>query len=137
MIPTTIYVAGPMRGIPGFNFDAFARARVRLREAGWSVICPAERDETLGFSGAGLTGRENPAEIGFDLPGALEQCFRDVLSVDAVALLPGWGRSEGARAEALVALMTGRRCYAYLHHRPVPLEPIDGIRVRTIAEAIR
>jgi hypothetical protein len=39
-----IYVAGPMRGIPEFNFPAFHDAAARLRNEGHVVFNPAERD---------------------------------------------------------------------------------------------
>jgi len=132
----TIYLAGPMRGVPEYNFPAFREARARLREAGWTVICPAERDEDEGFVSAGLTGNEDLDDLDFSLPAALERCFLDVLRSDAVALLPGWARSEGARAEVLVAILTGRRVFAYLRHRPSCLEEFFGLRVLTRAEAV-
>tara|TARA_Y100000034_G_scaffold77797_1_gene93527 strand:+ start:716 stop:1126 length:411 start_codon:yes stop_codon:yes gene_type:complete len=44
----TIYIAGPMRGIEGFNFPAFDRQAKVLREQGWVVINPAEIDRELG-----------------------------------------------------------------------------------------
>lgn len=132
----TVYIAGPMRGISGYNFPAFAEARARLRDAGWVVVCPAERDEHDGFEHKGLTGDETADAINFTDSVVLERCFLDVLRADAIALLPGWGRSEGARAEALVASLTGRRIYAYMKHRPSCLVPFDGLKIVTRAEAL-
>lgn len=136
MIPTSIYIAGPMRGIPQFNFPSFDAARMRLGSAGWWVRCPAERDRNADFDPAGLTGLEDLDEIGFNLPDALKHCFLDVLDVDAIALLPGWTRSEGARAEALVGALTGRTLYQYFQHRPIMLEPLDGIKIVTRVETM-
>lgn len=135
-MPDIIYLAGPMRGLPEYNFPSFREARNRLRDAGWTVLCPAERDENEGFIATGLTGNENLDNLDFTLPAALERCFLDVLRSDAVAVLPGWGRSEGARAEVLVALLTGRKVYAYLRHRPVCLQQFTGLSVVTRAETV-
>lgn len=136
MTLSSIYLAGPMRGIPQFNFPSFHAARIRLRDAGWVVQCPAERDVEAGFDPTGLLGTEDLDAVGFNLPGALEHCFRDVLAVDAVALLPGWTRSEGARAEALVALLTERPLFQFFQHRPAMLEPLDDVSILTRVEMI-
>ena len=132
-----IYVAGPMRAVRDFNFPSFAEARERLRSLGWDVVCPAERDEQKGFDPSGMTGYEDLESLGFDLDAALAQCFLDVISADAVALLPGWELSEGAKAEALVAKLTGRTCYEYFKHRPVPLEPVEYMNIQTRIENLR
>lgn len=39
-----IYIAGPMRGYPEFNFPAFNEATAKLRAEGHDVFNPAERD---------------------------------------------------------------------------------------------
>lgn len=83
-----IYLAGPMTGLPDFNFPAFHAAAARLREAGWEVINPAEN-----FGGRTDLPRETYIRADVIL---LAQC-------DAVALLPGWEESRGARLEYLLA----------------------------------
>lgn len=138
MTLSSIYLAGPMRGIPQFNFPSFHAARERLRDAGWIVHCPAERDVYDGFDPTGLTGTESDLDaVGFNLPDALENCFRDVLNTDAIALLPGWTRSEGARAEALVGLLTDRPLFEFFQHRPIMLEPLSDVTIRTRVEILR
>lgn len=108
-----IYVAGPMRGIPEFNFPAFHRAAAELRAAGHYVFNPAERDnEQHGkdISKGNATGDETQAaaEHGFNLREALSEDLAWVcLEADAIALLPGWERSKGAAAERATAVALG------------------------------
>lgn len=93
----SVYLAGPMRGLPELNFPAFREAAADLRERGYQVVSPAEMDEELdGFDGKG------DAE---PLPFATYMA-RDlpvVCGVDAVVVLPGWQQSRGAQLETLVA----------------------------------
>jgi hypothetical protein len=101
-----IYLAGPMRGIAEFNFPAFHKAARLLRAEGHEVFNPAERDEQTGFN-----SKEHPDG---DMTTALAKGFslRDALAADthyicihanAIALLPGWENSGGARAEHALA----------------------------------
>ncbi len=39
-----LYLAGPMRGIPGFNFPKFDEVAATLRFIGHTVFSPAEHD---------------------------------------------------------------------------------------------
>lgn len=83
-----IYLAGPMTGLPGFNYPAFHAAANRLRECGFTVLNPAER-----FGGDTTLPREK----------YMRADLADVLSADAVAFLSGWQDSMGARLEYDVA----------------------------------
>ncbi|QPC43477.1 DUF4406 domain-containing protein [Kaustia mangrovi] len=105
-----IYVAGPMRGIPEFNFPAFHAAAARLRAEGHNVFNPAERDIErhggIDVSKGNAEGCEETAakEHGFSLRQALADDTRYIcLEADAIALLPGWETSRGARAEKALA----------------------------------
>jgi hypothetical protein len=99
-----VYVAGPMRGIPSFNFPAFHAAASRLRGLGHEVFNPAEHDEDNGFQPADLTGNEDLAALGFSLREALATDLSWIaLNADAVAVLPDWQRSMGAKAEVALA----------------------------------
>lgn len=84
-----LYLAGPMTGLPEFNFPAFHRAAAALRDAGHDVI--------------------NPAEINVDPKATWQQCLRaclaQLVTCEGIALLPGWEHSRGARLEAHVAHM--------------------------------
>jgi len=82
-----VYIAGPMTGIPDYNFPAFDAAAARLRDAGHDVVNPA-------WNGVPL-----------DAPRAdhLRVDIRNLIECDAVAVLPGWDRSQGARLEVRIA----------------------------------
>jgi len=102
------YVAGPMRGIPEYNAPAFAEATARLRKAGFEVFSPAEEDEVLGIV-APPTGRTRKALRRFPIGNDL----KFIAEGDAVFLLEGWERSEGAMLEAYVAKYLGIPLYTY------------------------
>ena len=90
--PMRIYIAGPMTGMPEHNFPAFHSAAQCLRRAGWDVVNPAEN----------FGGRT-------DLPRAdyMRADVAALVECDAVALLPGWQESRGAKAEYLLAREMG------------------------------
>lgn len=105
-----VYLAGPMRGYPEFNFPAFYAAAAKLRAEGYTVFNPAEKDnETYGadISQGNATGNELQAvkEHGFSLRDALHADLTYICKeADAIALLPGWRLSKGANAEYATAL---------------------------------
>jgi len=108
-----IYLAGPMRGIPEFNFPAFHSAAAMLRSQGHFVFNPAERDNEK--HGTDISkGNKNGDELlatkqhGFNLREALNDDLSFIcLEADAVVLLPGWMNSKGATAERATALALG------------------------------
>lgn len=112
------YLAGPMRGIAEFNYPAFHAAAAKLREAGHYVFSPAERDiERHGgvdISKGNTDGCEHraAAEHGFSLREALKDDLSFIcLEADAIALLPGWRSSKGAKAELATAIALGHRVF--------------------------
>lgn len=106
--PLKIYIAGPMRGKPEFNFPAFEDAFWNLRNKGHDPFSPAARDLGVGFNPAGMTGHEDLASHGFDLRKALAADTQYIAEeADAVAVLPGWENSSGARAEVALAHALG------------------------------
>lgn len=110
----TVYLAGPMSGVPNFNFPAFNRAAAILRAEGHSVFNPAERDiERHGgvdISAGNHAGDPAVAEKehGFSLREALADDTAFICrEADAIAMLPGWESSKGARAEHALAFALG------------------------------
>ena len=109
-----IYVAGPMSGIPFFNYPAFHEASARLREQGHHVFNPAERDierhDGVDISAGNEAGcpQQAAAEHGFSRRVALTDDLMWICrEAEGIALLPGWQNSKGARAEHATALALG------------------------------
>lgn len=86
-----LYVAGPMTGLPDFNYPAFFQAAEHLRAAGYAVECPAENDLP--------PGRE--------WHQYLRHAIKRMLDCDAVATLPAVEASKGARLEIYIAQKLG------------------------------
>jgi hypothetical protein len=88
-----VYLSGPMTNIPEHNFPAFRAAAKTLRARGWTIISPAEMDETQPIEN-GTWG---------------QYLARDLLviageNVDGMVFLPCWHNSRGARTEAVIGL---------------------------------
>lgn len=98
-----LYLSGPMTGYPEWNFPAFDQARTFLRERGFAVLCPAESDRELGF--------DEKAGIAAWTPEYREEAARRdarmISHADAVAVLRGFTRSNGARVELMLARWIG------------------------------
>ena len=88
-----VYIAGPMTGLPEFNFPAFHAMAAAMRAEGWHVENPAEHGH--------VEGAEWADYLRFDI-GRLSTC-------EAMMLLPGWSRSRGARLEVHIAKEIGMR----------------------------
>lgn len=101
-----VYVAGPMRGIPHYNYPAFDKARDELLERGFGVVSPADMDRQCGFD-----AMELPADSDWsDYPAGMcegdvvRRCVNALLTCEMIYMLPGWRFSKGATAERAVAL---------------------------------
>lgn len=83
------YLAGPMTGLPDFNYPAFHAEAARLRALGYQVENPAE----------------NPPQDGWE--DYMKQAIPQLLTCDLMALLPGWHESKGAMLEHHIACHLG------------------------------
>lgn len=81
MTKCIVYLAGPMTGIPDYNRNAFFAAEKQLQDMGYTVLNPAYTPDGLEY--------DDYLSIGF----AMLDCS------DAIVLLRGWERSEGAALE--------------------------------------
>ena len=108
--PKTIYIAGPMRGIPYFNFAEFDAAAAYWQNKGWRVMSPADLDREIGFDPYGLPADydwQDLTLIGFDLNAAIQRDVDALSKCDAIFMLEGWENSKGARAEKAIAEWRG------------------------------
>lgn len=94
-----LYVAGPMSGLPEFNYPAFNDAADLLRDAGYSVLNPVDSEQH------NHTGQ--PQQWQWYMRHAL----RMVTEADGVALLADWDKSRGAQLEFHVAGALALPCY--------------------------
>lgn len=95
-----IYIAGPMRGLPEFNYPAFNRAEFVLRNLGYEVVNPAKMGDKYG------TADELNANKDL-LDRLMHEELEAIAGCHAIYLLRGWERSFGARQELQLALMLG------------------------------
>lgn len=86
-----VYIAGPMSGLPEFNYPAFNAAEGRLLVAGHYPLNPARSEEH------NTTGKPQAWDW------YMRHALRMVADADGVALLPGWEDSRGAKLEHVVA----------------------------------
>lgn len=85
----TIYIAGPMTGLPDYNRAAFNAKEGELSAKGWKVL--------------------NPAKIGdlpeYDMYWPINKAMLD--GANAIYMLDGWEGSKGACAEHEYAAQNG------------------------------
>ena len=104
------YLAGPMTGIPQFNFPEFHRVTALLRAQGWVVVSPAEED--MKHAGVGDLATNSPDGDASKLKETWGEILaRDVKliadeGIEAIVFLPNWSKSKGAKLEATVGLLT-------------------------------
>ena len=112
-----IYIAGPMTGLPDWNFPAFHAAAAAWRAAGWEVVNPAEE-----FDGK------------TDLPyrAYVERDIERLRQVDAIVMLEGW---DGPNARGSV---WEREIARSMLHIPIwdahEVFPVGGYEAETILE---
>ena len=83
-----VYIAGPMSGLPDFNYPAFFRAASQLAAVGVEPINPARAESREG------------ASTWLDF---MRLSLVDIAACDGVATLPGYAASRGASIEVRLA----------------------------------
>lgn len=106
------YLCGPMTGIPQFNFPMFDRYARVLREAGHSIVSPAELDHekerALAMSSPDGSAANHHGSTWIE---CLRRDLDIVLADDCLGVLamPGWTDSAGARWETDCAQRAGKK----------------------------
>lgn len=98
-----LYLSGPMRGLPGLNYDTFNAVAATLRCHDYVVFNPAEHD---------VGSVERCFQV--DFHEITKGCGRNHTGCpyyDGIAVLPGWVDSDGARAEVKVGMLMGMPIY--------------------------
>lgn len=93
-----IYVAGPMSGLPEFNYPAFHSAAAKLRAMGHEVLNPAE----------------NPVPPCGTWQGYMRLALAQLVQCECIVLLPGWSDSRGALIERKLAQVLGMEVVNFL-----------------------
>lgn len=131
-----IYIAGPMRGRPYYNFPAFDRERDIWQTDGWEVVSPADLDRRNGFDALDCAPDTdwNAIPDGFDFDACVARDLAGLLGCHAIYMLDGWARSRGACAEKAVAEWTGLQVY---YQTPPPSTDAArcGVRAELPADA--
>lgn len=116
-----VYIAGPMRGLPNNNFEAFDEAEKRWQEAGWTVFSPANLWRVIKY----------PTETAEDLESrertslAMHHDLACIHACDSIALLPGWEESRGTAVELALAQVLNLKIFnamtmQEIHPRKIP-----------------
>lgn len=112
-----IYLAGPMRGYPRFNFDAFDKAKEDFTRLGYDVVSPADLDRARGFD------PDIHDESYFEMNDIIKMDIEALLSCDMICMLKGSDKSKGAQAELAVARWAGLSVLGYVP-QPEPKQDV-------------
>lgn len=113
---TIWYLAGPMSGIPKFNFPTFEAVAHTLRRKGMTIVSPVELDDPETYEQAihSVDGCPGNLPCGRSWGDFLSRDVKVVADkVDGIILLPDWCNSRGACLEATVAILCGHKLAIY------------------------
>ena len=112
-----IYIAGPMSGIVGLNWDAFDQKELELISAGWDVVNPAGMDREMGIDPNGELDE-------YDYEDAAGRDIEALKSCDAIYMMAGFQYSKGACWERALAKHWGLPRYYEIPRADHELEKI-------------
>jgi DNA polymerase III epsilon subunit-like protein len=103
----SVYIAGPMRGIPNLNFPEFDRTEALWRGRGFGVVNPAQLDREHGYIPVG--GQTHFANLSIE--EAMSRDIPAVTGTSGIALMRGWEKSQGAKMELQHAISQRKEIY--------------------------
>lgn len=98
---TKIYIAGPMTGLPEFNYPAFHEAEEWLRKFEYEPLNPARLESHIDLK-VNLSGDELWAWY-------MRRAIEMLIQAEEICLLSGWNASKGARLEQRIAAALGMK----------------------------
>lgn len=109
-----IYIAGPMTGMPKFNYPAFFEAERLLKGLNYDVLNPASLPKCDDDS---IKGDERWRWY-------MRRALPMVAQADEMALLPGWDKSKGALLEVNIGSILLMPMWYCSHGQVVRLEDV-------------
>lgn len=96
------YLAGPMTGLPLFNYPMFELSAYKLRKRGMEIFSPHEIDH------------DEPGGLG-SLPykDYIRGGLKLLLECDAIIMMDGWELSKGCMTELYVANACGLKIFFF------------------------
>ena len=112
-----LYLAGPMTGIENLNYPAFLEAEKQLTDVGFKVSSPHRIDQLFPIP-CGHAKWDGDIRYGTNEPDCEDCASRTwhwymrkavimLAECDNMAILPGWQRSRGAKAEFNLGVALG------------------------------
>ncbi len=92
-----IMISGPISNMPENNYPAFDEAAKRLESQGHIPVSPADMGRAMGS--------------GHPWEAYMRGSIQLLLTCEAIAMLPGWVQSRGARLERHIARELGMAVY--------------------------
>ncbi len=116
MKPASLYIAGPMTGIEGYNWPAFNEVDDALQAVGIETVNPAKMDEAYHVEDSipaadFATGKDVGA---VNLASFLKRDFHYLTTCEGIVFIEGWQDSIGANCELLVGQMAGLSTWLWI-----------------------
>lgn len=102
---TRIYLAGPMTGHKDLNFPAFNGWAANLRSKGLEVVNPAELNG--GADELARCAAMDEHEMARHWRACMRRDITELVTCEAIYMMPGWEWSRGAKLEHYIAQQIG------------------------------